>query len=241
MLADYSRSHDQVNEALTTARDAFATGPVEAREALAQAQRQYTEGWQDAAAVCPEVDRAVADSFRKMQEAIDRGDAAEFNVQRQIASKSLLTIAYRNLDAALARDDAAMARAWWPLFVAKFKWDRRPVPAVQVMAQALSGGHNLGQAKGMVKAALVDAFSLKVKEEAMEAVAYGSKDRAVGREKAIEAVVYFGAVDADLAARLGAERHQELKDAVSGLYAAATAGNGEQVKALAARVKEVLS
>ena len=75
----------------------------------------------------------------------------------------------------------------------------------------------------------------------MEAVAFGSQDRAVGREKAIEAVVYFGAVDADLAARLGAARHQELARAVNGLYAAASEGDAEQVKALAGRIKGILT
>lgn len=240
MLTEFSRSHDQINEALAQARDAFATDPAKAREALAYAQRHYAE-WQAATAPCPEVDAAIRDSLRKMQEAIDRGDNGEFNVLRQVASKSLLTIAYRNLDAALSEGDAATARAWWPLFVAKFKWDKRPVPAVHVMAQALSDGPRLGQAKGIAKAALVEAFSLKVKEEAMEAVAYGSKDRAVGREKAIEAVVYFGAVDTDLQPKLGAARHQELKGAVNDLYAAASAGNMEQVKALANRIKAVLS
>ena len=241
MSADYSRSHDQFNEALTEAKSAFAADPPRARAALNRAQRLYAEGWSTAAAVCPEVDRSVPLSLQSMREAIERADAAEFGLQRQIASKSLLTIAYRNLDSALVKDDLAAAQAWWPLFVAKFKWDKRPVPAVEAMAEAARDGRKLGRARAAVKSALVDAFALKVKEEGMEAVAFGSQDRAVGREKAIEAVVYFGAVDADLAARLGAARHQELARAVNGLYAAASEGDAEQVKALAGRIKGILT
>ncbi len=240
MSADYSRSHDQFNEALAEARGAFAADKPRAGEALGRARRLYTEGWSAAAAVCPDVGETVGSSLQRMCEALERGDAAEFGLQRQIASKSLLTIAYRNMDIALAKDDLAAAQSWWPLFVAKFKWDQRPVPAVQAMAEAARDGRNLGPAREAVKSALIDAFSLKVKEEGMEAVAYGSTDRAVGREKAIEAVVYFGAVDADLATRLGAARHRERASAVNGLYAAASEGDPEQVKALANRIKGIL-
>jgi len=240
MPADYSRSHDQLNEALTEARDAFAADRSRAGEALGRARRLYAEGWSAAVAVCPDADQAVLQSLQAMSEALERGDAAEFGLQRQIASKSLLTIAYRNLHAALAKDDVTAAQAWWPLFVAKFKWDKRPVPAVHAMAEAARDGRTLGRAGEAVKSALIDAFSLKVKEEGMEAVAYGARDRSVGREKAMEAVVYFGAVDADLAVRLGAARHRELAGAVRGLYAAATVGDAEQVRALANRIKGIL-
>ena len=213
-----------------------ATAKVEASHKAYQLQIQS-----QVAAASAEADSSIAQAYQAAREACTRQDNNEFRIQRQIILKSLLHACYVGAKDAMEAGDAQGAAPWLGYIQQMAKWDEDN-GTVAALKGLQENRVALDTARPIILGGMLDWYTGQIKheaEEALEALEKGRLFQAV--LEAVEAMVYLRPIRADLQGKLGAERAQEVAQAVQQFHDTARAGDSEQIIAVARKLETLLS
>ena len=187
-------------------------------------------------------DEIVKKAFKEAKSAANKGKRVDVNLNRQRIEKSLLKIAFMNVEVGLNSNDVNRAYLWFFVLSLKFGFSEEPSPSSLAMAQIVADPSLVSSLKQTVLLDLLDRFAAKVLGESLEALeALEGGNSVTATEKAVEGQIYYRVIQPDLRDRLGKPIDERLAEQLKKLFEAAKEGKLTKASTTVAEISALLA
>lgn len=243
---------NSINSALGDAEKTFETDKAGALAKVDQAQTKYDSVFRSAAY---EVDQATGEAidkaFVEIRAGVNNNVKIEVVLNKQVIDKLIYKIAFMKIEKSL--DEASSpplrqakvqeAAEFFTVMTVKFKYDQTPSASSQAMAELQANPDRLQELTLVILDSLKAQFTLKVKEEIVEAIGALEKsppDTLNAQKFTQEGIMYYRSIQPDVKAKLGAEDEAELFHELEELMEASAAGDLARAKEVAAEINALI-
>jgi soluble cytochrome b562 len=245
-VADPLEAYTVAISELMEAHDKTGENVAEALQHLANARSAYEQIFQESAReLDPETDSLIGEAFNDAKKAARTSKRHEVNLNWERVEKSLLKIAFLNVEAALDSVDVKRLNLWFAILAKKFELEDEPSLASGALVAQISSGAIVPQfntLKAAVLDDLLDRFTGKVKEESIEALVLLEADKtALATAEALEALLYYQIIQPDFRSKMGEQPDQELVYELEALQEHSKNGNLKKAREAAQEIADLLA
>ncbi|HEX6067645.1 MAG TPA: hypothetical protein VFZ05_02485 [Nitrososphaera sp.] len=246
------QSWSAMNSAAGAAESSFATDPAAALAKVDEAEAIYESVFQDAAhEVDPATGEAMDQAFVDIRAAINNGSRIDVIVNKQLIDKLTYKVAFMKIEQSLGqatspllRDSmVAEAASWYTVMTVKFGYANNPSESSEAMAALEADPNRLQELTPAIIDGLKAQFTLKVREEVIEAIGaleMDPPDTISAQKFAVEGLAYYRSIQPDVLVVLDEEDEAELTHELEELFIAAGAGDLEEVNHIAEEIRVLL-
>jgi hypothetical protein len=221
-----------------------ATATENALAKLEEAQAKYDSVFgHEADEYDPETAQIIESAFTAVRAGVESGAVLEVTLNKQIIDKLIYKIAFIKIEEELLEEEVEEAAEWFTVMSKKFNYAQNPSDASEAMAQLEANHSRVAELSPVILDDLRALFTLKVKEEIVEAIGAQSQsppDNLNAQKFAIEGIAYYRTIQPDVREKLGAEQEETLFHELEEFFEHTVAGDLEEMNAEAQEIEALL-